>query len=123
MTDPTTATAAAGASFTGGMIILLGPVIGPWVAVILASFAGGMWAIGKADTETRLNAFVMLVRIVMTALVLTGAVATLAADYLQSLGEHILPAVAFSIGLVGDKFGLLREVAFKKLRSVIGGQS
>lgn len=121
MTEPTSTAIGMTASFTGGLIVLLGPVLGPWVTVLLAAFSGALWTMGRADTGSRLTAAWLLSRVMLTALVLTGGIAALLAQFMAWSLDHVLPAVAFTIGALGDKVGGLREAAAQRLRSLIGG--
>ena len=121
MPEPTSATLGVTASFTGGLIVLLGPVLGPWMTVLLAAFSGALWTMGRADTQNRLTAALLLSRVMLTALVLTGGIAAVLAQFMAWSLDHVLPAVAFGIGALGDKIGSLREAAAKRLRTIIGG--
>lgn len=121
MPEPTSATLGATASLTGGLIVLLGPVLGPWVTVLLAAFSGALWTMGRAETESRLTAAWLLARVMLTATVLTGGIAAVLAQFMVWSLDHVLPAVAFLIGAMGDKIGYLREAAAQRLRALIGG--
>lgn len=35
--------------------------------------------------------------------------------------EHVLPAVAFLLGTLGDKFDILRNAAANRIKTLIGG--
>lgn len=121
MTEPTSSAVGAAASFSGGLIVLMGPILGPWVTVLLASFSGALWAMGRAETESRAMAAWLLMRVMLTALVLTGGIAALLAQFMSWSLDHALPAVAFGIGAMGDKMGVLREAVTQRLRALIGG--
>ena len=121
MPEPTSTTLGATASLTGGLIVLLGPVLGPWVTVLLAAFSGALWTMGRAETESRLTAAWLLGRVMLTAMVLTGGIAAVLAQFMVWSLDHVLPAVAFLIGAMGDKIGSLREAAAQRLRALIGG--
>lgn len=123
MAEPTSTVAGVKASVTGGLVVMLGPVLGPWVTVVLAAFIGSLWTIGRVETPSRLTAALLLGRVVLTALVLTGAIAASLAHALSWSFDHLLPAVAFSIGALGDKIHSLRDAAARRLRGLIGGAS
>lgn len=112
VTEPT-ATATAGvalsASLTGAMAAAVGPVLGPWLAVAVCALAGGMWAVGRSQTGSRLSAVWLLARILITAVVLSGAVASLVSGFVPMTEEHLQPFVAFCLGAIGDKFDTFRE--------------
>lgn len=119
MTEPSSVGAVA--SVTGGMVVLLGPVLGPWAAVVITATIGALWSVGRVETETRLEAVRFLIQIVLTAVVLTGGIAAVLAQKLAWALDHALPAVAFTIGALGDKFNTLKDAVVKRLRSVISG--
>lgn len=121
MAEPTST--AAGVTLTGGLVVLLGPVLGPWVTVLLAAFIGALWTLGRVDTPSRIKAALLLSRIVLTALVLTGGVAAVLAQFMAWSLDHVLPGVAFTLGALGDKFHGLREAAANRIRALIGGAS
>ena len=89
--------------------------------VLLAAFSGALWTMGRAETESRMTAAWLLARVMLTAVVLTGGVAALLAQFMVWSLDHVLPAVAFLIGAMGDKIGSLREAAAQRLRALIGG--
>lgn len=129
MTEPTTAAEAAATavgttvSLTGSLVILLGPILGPWLAVFLAAGIGSLWTLGRVDTSSRVVAGFLLLRVILTALVLTGIVAALVADYVEPYlpDEHLLPAVAFGIAALGDKISAFRNDAIARIRAAIRG--
>lgn len=119
--DPASAGLGIAFSITGGFVVLLGPVLGPWVTVMLAAFIGSLWTLGRMDTATRVQGFALLLRINLTALILTGCVAAPAASYYKLGLEYVLPLAAFGLGAIGDKFESLREALTARLRSLISG--
>ena len=122
MTEPATSTALhASTSVIGGLAVLLGPTIGPWAAVGIASFVGALWTVGAVETESRLHAGMILVRTVLTALILTGALAAVLVSYTSVSLDYILPLTAFAIGALSDRFGALKDAAVKRLQTMIGG--
>lgn len=125
MAEPiaTAGATAAAASLTGSLIILAGPVLGPWLAVLLTAIIGSMWTLSRVDTATRLMAALLSIRIVLTALVLTGIVAALVADYTKPYlpQEHLLPAVSFAISALGDKLQQFKDSAVARLQGVVRG--
>lgn len=123
MAEPTSTGAGVAVSITGSMVVLLGPVLGPWVTVMLTAFIGSLWTLGRMDTASRLQAIGLLVRINLTALVLTGGVAAFVVKYFAFAIDHALPVVAFVLGAIGDKFESLREATAKRLRTLISGAS
>lgn len=104
-------------------MVALGPIIGPWVAVALCALVGGLWTVGRVETESRLMAAGLLFRVVLTSCVLTGAVAALLSSFLPLSPDHALPLVAFCIACVGDKFNVIRERIYEWFLARMGGKS
>lgn len=124
MAEPITTSATAGAaSLTGGLIILLGPVLGPWAAVLLTAIIGSMWTLSRVDTSTRSIAAFYVLRVICTTLVLTGIVTALVSDYVKAYlpEEHMLPAVSFVLSAMGDKLQLLKDIALKRFQALFSG--
>lgn len=121
MAEPTSAGAGAAVSITGSMVVLLGPVLGPWVTVLLTAFIGSLWTLGRVETDSRKQAVFLLARIILTALVLTGGIAAIVVKYMAFAMDHVLPMTAFILAAIGDKFETLREAVVNRLRSMING--
>lgn len=118
MSEPTTTVVQGGASVVGGLIVLAGPELGPWLAVLAASFVGSLWTVGALETQTKWHAALVLLRTILTALVLTGAVAFVLVNYTSVPIEHVLPLTAFALGAW---FEQLKDSALMRLRSLLGG--
>lgn len=121
MSEPHSTLAQGGASLLGGLIVLAGPQLGPWLAVAAASFVGSMWTLGAADTEDKWHAVLMLLRINLTACVLTGCVAVPVVSYNLLPHEYALPAVAFCLGAIGAHYKRLIGWAIGKAQERLGG--
>lgn len=122
MQEPaTSASAAAAVSITGGLIALFGPVIGVWMAVILSATVGATWTIGRVHTDSKRTALLILCRLVMTAIILTGGLSWLLFEKLGVAQDFALPIIAFCIGALGDKFEALKDAAIDRLKTLIGG--
>lgn len=122
MAEPISTSATAGAaSLTGSLIVLMGPVLGSWAAVLLAAIIGSMWTLSRVDTSSRTIASLLTIRIIFTALILTGIVAALVADYIKPHlpEEHLLPAVAFAISAMGDKLQQIKDAISEKIKTTI----
>lgn len=121
MSEPHSSAAQVDASIVGGLSILVGPAIGPWIAVLVASFAGSLWTLGAADTEDKGRAFLLLMRVNLTAVVLTGCVAVPVVSYNLLPHEYALPAVAFCLGAMGAHYKSLIEWGIGRLKANVGG--
>ncbi|MFN4328291.1 MAG: hypothetical protein ACK4FF_05390 [Limnobacter sp.] len=121
MQEPATTSAAVTASITGGMIVIFGPVFGVWITILFSAIVGAMWTLGRVETPSRTVAFLLLFRIVSTAVLLTGGIAMVISEQFGWAQEHVLPAVAFLLGTLGDKFDILRNAAANRIKTLIGG--
>ncbi len=121
MSEPANTTLQAGTSVIAFLAALFGPVIGPWAAVGIASFVGALWTVGAVETQSRLHAGLVLLRTVLTALILTGALAAVLMSYTSISLDYILPLTAFAIGALSDRFGALKDAVVKRAQAWIGG--
>lgn len=121
MSEPHATVVQGSASLVGGLIVLAGPDLGPWLAVMAASFVGSLWTIGATDTEDKSRAFLMLLRINLTSCALTGCVAVPVVSYNLLPYEYALPAVAFCLGAIGAHYKSLIAWAIGKAKSKAGG--
>lgn len=121
MSEPQATVVQGGASLVGGLIVLAGPQIGPWLAVLAASFVGSLWTLGASDTDDKGRAFLLLLRINLTSLALTGCVAVPVVTYNLLPYEYALPAVAFCLGAIGAHYKSLIEWSIGLAKSKAGG--
>jgi hypothetical protein len=119
VTEPAASTAnVLGASLTGGAVVLFGPGLGPWVSVAFAAVIGSLWSVGLADTSNRSHALTLMLRTVLTACVLTGAVAFVATQYTAMPTDYLLPATAFGIAAWFDN---VRQSITDMINRKLGG--
>ena len=113
MTEPTT-TAASGVSIVTVAIGLLGPAAGPYATIALG-------ALTAAPTEPRAAGAGLVLRLVLTAVVLTGgAAAALEAQYGWPAHQLLAP-VAFGIGMGGDRWRALGDIMVAMVGRRLGG--
>lgn len=121
MSEPHTSVVQGGASLVGGLIVLAGPQLGPWLAVLAASFVGSLWTLGAADTQDKTRAVLLLVRVNLTALVLTGCASVPVVSYNLLPYEYALPAMAFALGAIGAHYKGLIDWAIGQAKAKVGG--
>ena len=121
MSEPQATIVQGGASVVGGLIVLAGPELGPWLAVLAASFVGSLWTLGASDTDDKGRALFLLARINLTACALTGCVAVPVVTYNLLPYEYALPAVAFCLGAIGAHYKSLIAWAIGKAKQRAGG--
>lgn len=100
-------------------ITLLGPAAGPYAAIVLSSLAGALWALAAAPTETRQAGAALLLRLVLTAVVLTVALAAWIERTYGWPAHDVLPVLAFGVGMGGDRWralgGTLADLVRRRL--------
>jgi hypothetical protein len=118
MTEPTLP-AAVGIVAIG--VALLGPMAGPYAVIVLAALAGALWALAQAPTATRAAGAMLLLRLVLTAVVMTSGVAWLLESQYDWPAHQMLAPVAFLIGMGGDRWRYVVDVIVKSVGRRIGG--
>lgn len=92
-------------SLVGLGVALFGVAAGPYAAVVMAALAGGMYVVSRADTGgRRLAAGLLLVRIVITAVVLSGVALWALHEMFGWDSAHLVSLVAFAIATFYDKW-------------------
>lgn len=118
MSEPTSTTAL-------GLVVvataLLGPAAGPYAVIVLSALAGSLWALSKQQTPTRLSGALLILRLMMTAVALTGAAAWWLDTHYEIPAHQILGPIAFAIGALGDRWGPVLDAIGARLGRVIGG--
>lgn len=97
------------------------PFTGQYAVIVFAALAGALWPLAAAKTATRLEAAMLLVRLVGTAAALTYAVAWLLEQKAGVPASVALSPVAFLIAAIGNRWGLLFDEAVERARRVIRG--
>lgn len=118
MTEPTLP-ATAGIVAIG--VALLGPMAGPYAVIVLAALAGSLWALAQAPTATRSAGALLLLRLVLSAVVLTSGVAWWLEAQYQWPAHHVLAPVAFVIGMGGDRWRKLADAIVAAVGRKLGG--
>lgn len=123
MADPSTATSFSTAALA---IALLGPMAGPYALIVFAALAGALWPLSTMGTVTRSQGASFLLRVVATAVVLTGGVAAWLESAYQVSAANGLAVAAFAIGAMGNGWrpvlGALRNLALSMVQRASGQQ-
>lgn len=117
MAEPTLP-ASAGVVAVG--VALLGPAAGPYAAIVLSSLAGALWALAAAPTDTRRAGAALLLRLVLTAVVLTVGIAVWIERQYGWPAHDVLPVVAFAVGMGGDRWRALGATLADLVRRRLG---
>jgi hypothetical protein len=103
MLDPQN-NAAAGVTLITLAVGMFGPQVGPYIVILLASIAGSMWALSSAELQTRLEGLLLLLRLVITAIVLTGLIAQFIGPMIGVPVSEAYAVVSFFIGMLGNRW-------------------
>ena len=120
MADPTATTAAGIVTIS---VALLGPLVGPYVVICLAAFAGALWALAAAPTRTRTEGLLLVLRLVLTAVLLTVAIAYAIERTYEWPLLHTLAPIAFLVGLGGERWQAFGRFVVQLLQRRLGGGS
>lgn len=97
------------------------PFTGQYAVIVFAALAGALWPLAAAKTATRIEAAMLLVRLVGTAAALTYAVAWVLEQKAGVPASVGLSPVAFLIAAIGNRWGVLFDEAVERARRAIRG--
>jgi hypothetical protein len=118
MAEPTS-TGSAGLAVV--LIALLGPAAGEYATIVFAALAGSLWPLSSRSSPSRSDGAFFVIRLVLTASVLTSVVSWYVERKLSLPTHNALAPVAFSIGAIGDNWKGLITAITSRLRKKIGG--
>lgn len=101
MAEPTSTTSL---SLAGLMITLFGAALGPYAAIVCAALAGAMYSVSRINTGGARRGVLILIQIVVTAVVLTGAVLWIIETSTGLQSPHLLAIVAFVIAVYFERW-------------------
>lgn len=108
-------------STTAAVMAAAAPLAGQYAVIVFAAIGGSLCALSMAKTTTRVDGAKLLMRVVLTATALTGAIAWLLEAKAGLPASKAIAPVAFFIGMFGDRWGEIREAVVNRLLSFIGG--
>jgi hypothetical protein len=112
-------------SVTAVLIGLMGPLAGQYSLIVMAALAGALWPLSTMGTTTKRAGAFFLLRVVFTAIFLTGSCAWFLSDQFQVPVYEGMAVVAFAIGALGNGWGTvfrgLRDGIAAFLRGFGGG--
>lgn len=107
------------------LIVLMGPVFGPvvgeYATIVFCALVGSLWPLSARDDLTRLKGAMLMLRLTLTASVLTSAVALVVHSKTGWPMAVLLSPVAFFLALVGDRWRTVSSVVFRRLLALFGG--
>lgn len=119
MTEPSTG--AGGASVVVATIALFGPAAGEYAAVLFGALSGALWALSSREGITRSQGALMVVRLVLTAFVLTGLVAAWIESQWAVPAKTALAPAALTIAAIGDRWREIVSEGVSRIKAVISG--
>ena len=118
MAEPVNTTVAA-VSLVTLAVAFFGPLAGPYIVILLGSLGGGLWALASTTSTSRAQGAWLLARCVLTALVLTALVSHYVGPLVGIDVAEIYAAVAFVIGMLGNKWQDIIEATKTRLLNVL----
>ena len=92
-------TAVASVSLMTLAVAVFGPVVGPYIVILL----GGLWALSGTATQTRTDGAWLMLRCIFTAAVLTSVIAGLVEAKYDIKVNEAYAVVSFVIGMLGNQ--------------------
>jgi len=120
MTEPTLSPSVGIVSLA---VVLMGPMAGPYAAIVLCSGIGALWALSAAPTESRRAGAWLMLRLVITAVLLTGVIAQVLERLYGWPSDLALGLVAFAIGIGGERWRALANIVLKAAEQRLGSGS
>jgi len=118
MTEPSLPPAA---SLIAVSVAVFGPMAGPYAVIVLSALAGALWALASTPTESRLAGGLLLLRLVLTAVVLTGCGAWMLEAQYGWPAHQLLGPLAFAVGMGGDRWRALADILATIVQKRLGG--
>lgn len=100
MPEPTSTTTSIG--LLGLLVMLLGPLLGPWAFILFGATLGAATALSNRVTPNVWQGFVFALRVVCTAVFFTGAFTAALMRVVDWPIELVMGAVAYVIGWKWD---------------------
>lgn len=119
MSEPVTATGAAGGALVVIVSAVIGEQLGPIVTVCGAAAIGALVSLGEVETSSRAEAVVYVARYVAMAAAVSGTIAFLIERFTTIPAIEVLAGVAFGVGWVGNRWGGVRTAAVETVKSLI----
>lgn len=111
-TNPASAVATS-AVLVATAVQVLGPIIGPYVVIVIGAAGGGVLSLTTAESLSRIAGFKIMVRAMLAGVglssALSWAIANMVPNSWAATPEVLLFAVSFSIGFSADKLGVIRD--------------
>ena len=117
--EPIIQTAAAGVSLVTLATAIAGPLAGPYVVIAMGGVSGGLWALSSADSQTRIQGAMLMLRCVLTAVLLTALIAQVLGARFGIQVTELYGIVSLVIGMLGNRWQDIIDAVRDKLRMLI----
>lgn len=102
------------------MVAAAAPLAGDYSVIVFSALVGSLWALAVADTKTRVQGAFLVLRLVLTAVVLTSFVAWLIEANLHVPAEKVLGLVALGIAAMGNRWQSVFDSVGALIARVLG---
>lgn len=102
-------------------VALLGPMAGEYAAIVVSALAGALWALKETETSNRMDGAKLLLRLVLTAVVLTGGLALIVQSIYGWPAHHLISPLAFGIGAFGNRWRTVIDAVAARVRRMFAG--
>lgn len=120
MAEPTST---GGITLTALLIAFLGPLAGPYAAIVMAALIGALWPLAVMPSMTHREGASFLFRIVATAVMLSTVGAWVLETHYGVPAVHGMAVVSFFIGALGNGWQPVLSALRQGLASVARGLS
>lgn len=117
MAEPTST---ASISLTVLAVSFLGPLAGPYAVIVFAALAGAMWPLSAHTTGSKLEGAWLLTRCTLTAVILTGVLATFLERYLAVPINEGLAPIALIVGALGNGWRPVFDAIGSAMSVIVG---
>jgi hypothetical protein len=101
----------------------IGAIAGEHPVIAFGALAGGLWAVLRARSMGNLAGLSLMLRMMLTALALTGALALWLQHQYQWPAQHLLAPLAFFIAGIGDRWAALLDLGWRRAYQWLGGDA
>ena len=101
-------------------IALFGPMAGPYAVIVLSALAGALWTLASTPTPNRMAGGLLVMRLVLTAVVLTGGGAWALEKQYGWPAHQLLAPLAFAVGMGGDRWRALADIVLAIVQKRVG---
>lgn len=121
MAEPTTS-GTAGIGLGTSLVVILGPAAGPGATILFAALSGALWALVKEKDLTKSQGAFLILRLVLTSLALTGAIALWVEAHYKIPALSLLSPLAFGIAAIGERWRTIFGALARRVEILASGK-